>query len=134
MSNDESTTPPDDFHPLTEAILEAAEDLEKGRPLAAGAELPLNPTDAAWPEADREVPVEPEPATEMAEEPISGRGGRGRRGGRCGEKTFVVAPSDRSESLHDHVGCSATAVLIAIVCMILELSSYGWQFRKTGIG
>ena len=30
MSNDELTGEPGDLHPLTEAILEAAEDLEKG--------------------------------------------------------------------------------------------------------
>ncbi|MGO8752199.1 MAG: hypothetical protein ACLQNE_40185 [Thermoguttaceae bacterium] len=157
MSNDEPTGQPSDFHPLTEAILEAAEDLEKGRPLAAGTALPLNPTDLAWPEeAPIEVPApvpqgelpaappaefaaeaEPEPLADMAYEPVAEEPIQE-------EEAEEEEAVDKPPSLWKRLAAAdpytvllavaVTAVLVAMVCMLLELHSYGWVFTKKGVG
>jgi hypothetical protein len=160
VSNDEPTGLPSDFHPLTEAILEAAEDLEKGRPLAPSTALPVNPNDLDWPEEApievpatephgelpaapaAEVPTEPEPEIAAEPEPLADMAYESAAEEPIQEEVEEVV--DKRPSLWKRLAAAnpytvllavaATAVLIAMVCMILELHSYDWTFTKKGVG
>ncbi len=124
MSSDDPNTPMgDDINPLAEAIFEAADDLEKGRPLSATATEPLT-TD--------EVPVSPELGSEGYEPPAEEV-----------QEVEAEEPAEADEkkpSLWSRLSSASpytvmlaitmVAVLIGIVCMGIELSSYGWDFRK----
>lgn len=109
-------------NPLTEAILEAAEDLEKGRPLATGRD-PLAAElgeEQAKPAPLEELPQETAPVEEPEEaaaveaqpEAVSFWG----RLGRANPYTVMLA-------------VAAAALLLGIGVLLIELSRYGFQIR-----
>lgn len=112
-------------NPLTDAIFEAAEDLEKGRPLATGGDLlaPEIESPEAKPAPLEELPQEAAPA----EEP---------------EQPMVAEAEPQAVSFWTRLGkanpytvmlaVAAAALLLGIGVLLIELSRYGFQVRPHG--
>lgn len=112
-------------NPLTEAILEAAEDLEKGRPLATGGDpLAAQLEEAqAKPAPLEELPQEAAPPEEAAEpavaEPQPQAASFWARLGQANPYTVMLA-------------VAAAALVVGIGVLLIELSRYGFQVQPHG--
>lgn len=112
-------------NPLTEAILEAAEDLEKGRPLGTGGDpLAAQLEEAqAKPAPLEELPQEAAPPEEAAApalaEPQPQAASFWARVGQANPYTVMLA-------------VAAAALLVGIGVLLIELSRYGFQVRPHG--
>lgn len=98
----------DELHPLREAVFEASEDEEQGRARARGSSSP----------------PEPESSVEPTEE--RGREEPKRHTGEKQSSPFfpkLAAANPYSVMLV----VSLAALFIGILCMVLELTSYGWS-------
>ncbi len=112
-------------NPLTEAILEAAEDLEKGRPLATGGD-PL----AAQLEG---VEAKPAPLEELPQEAVPPEEP---------EQLVAAEAEPQAVSFWARLGkanpytvmlaVAAAALLLGIGVLLIELSRYGFQVRPQG--
>ncbi|MCR4415875.1 MAG: hypothetical protein NUV77_25960, partial [Thermoguttaceae bacterium] len=120
MSKGDSDILRSGMNPLTEAILEAAEDLEKGRPLASGAESPDL--------AAAQVPPASAPLDELPEEPAPA------------EPEEIAAPEevqagsfwDRLAEVNPYtvmLAVALAALIVGVGMLALELTSYGWDVK-----
>jgi len=113
-------------NPLTEAILEAAEDLEKGRPLATGGDLLAAQLEGveAKPAPLEELPQEAAPAEEEPEQPAAAEAEP--------QAVSFWARLARANPYTVMLAIAAAALLVGIGVLLIELSRYGFQVRPQG--
>lgn len=112
-------------NPLTEAILEAAEDLEKGRPLAKGGDpLAAQFEDVeATPAPLEELPKEEAPSEE-AEQPVA-----------VEAEPQAISFWSRLSQANPYtvmLAVAAVALVLGIAVLLVELSRYGFEVRPHG--
>lgn len=112
-------------NPLTEAILEAAEDLEKGRPLAKGGDpLAAQFEDVeAKPAPLEELPKEEAPSEE-AEQPVA-----------VEAEPQAISFWSRLSQANPYtvmLAVAAVALVLGIAVLLVELSRYGFEVRPHG--
>lgn len=112
-------------NPLTEAILEAAEDLEKGRPLAKGGDpLAAQFEDVqAKPAPLEELPQEEAPSEE-AEQPVA-----------VEAEPQAISFWSRLSQANPYtvmLAVAAVALVLGIAVLLVELSRYGFEVRPHG--
>lgn len=117
-------------NPLTEAILEAAEDLEKGRPLAKGGDpLAAQFEDVEAKPAPLEVlPQEEAPSEEVpseeAEQPVA-----------VEAEPQAVSFWSRLSQANPYtvmLAVAAVALVLGMAVLLIELSRYGFEVRPHG--
>lgn len=114
------------MNPLTEAILEAAEDLEKGRPLAAGGDLLAAPLQGgeAKPAPLEELPQEAAPIEEEPEQPAAVEAEP--------QPVSFWGRLAQANPYNVMLAIAAVALLLGIAVLLVELSRYGFQVRPHG--
>lgn len=112
-------------NPLTEAILEAAEDLEKGRPLAKGGDpLAAQFEDVETKPAPLEELPQEEAPSEEAEQPVA-----------VEAEPQAISFWSRLSQANPYtvmLAVAAVALVLGIAVLLVELSRYGFEVRPHG--